>query len=391
MQVNKMLTSADCKHVPLRDIDIIRERRRIDLNMSPISCNHSMDKVERNAIRLKRSLQEKEKISFAKLRNDIIKPGICTLCGACASTCESISLDEGEPKLTGKCTACGVCYNQCPRTITTEDGLIGSLREAYAAQSNLKEIKGQDGGVVTAMLAYGLEEGLIDCAVVTASSEEEPWKPVSIVARTYDDLLQSSGSIYSHSMTMDALMSAIRQGMSSIAFVGPSCNIDAVYKMQKSPRGFLHMFMRAKILKLGLFCMDSFDYGGLKQFIEGKNMRLGDIEAMKIRKGRLEVTTAASKESFDLQELDSFRSSSCKYCTDMASENTDISFGGVGTPDGWTSVLTRSSIGYEIFNEAADCGYINARIIEEEEMQRILNLAKMKKVQMYALHRRQQG
>jgi coenzyme F420 hydrogenase subunit beta len=75
----------------------------------------------------------------------------------------------------------------------------------------------------------------------------------------------------------------------------------------------------------------------------------------------------------------------------MASENTDISFGGVGTPDGWTSVLTRSSIGYEIFNEAADCGYINARVVEEEEMQRILNLAKMKKVQMYALHRRQQG
>lgn len=32
MQVNKMLTSADFKHVPLRDIDIIRERRRIDLN-----------------------------------------------------------------------------------------------------------------------------------------------------------------------------------------------------------------------------------------------------------------------------------------------------------------------------------------------------------------------
>lgn len=391
MQVNKMLTSTECKKAVPKGIDNIREGHRIEYNMSPVSCNYVLDRFERNAIRLKRSLEESEKISFAKLRNDIIKPGICTMCGACASTCASISLEEGQPKLTGKCTACGVCYNQCPRTITTEEGLIGSLRQAYAAKSNLKEVKGQDGGVVTAMLAYGLEEGLIDCAIVTASSEEEPWKPVPMVARTYEDLLQSSGSIYSHSMTMDALMSAIRQGMNSIAFVGPSCNIDAVYKMQKSPRGFLHMFMRAKILKLGLFCMDSFDYGGLKQFIEGKNMRLGDIESMKIRKGQFEVTTAAAKESYDLQELDNFRSSSCKYCTDMASENTDISFGGVGTPDGYTSVLTRSSIGYEIFNEAADCGYIDARVIEEKEMQRVLNLAKMKKVQMYALHRRQQG
>ena len=92
MQVNKMLTSAECKHSPLRDIDIIRERRRIEYNMTPVSCNRSMDRVERNAIRLKRSLQESEKISFAKLRNDIIKPGICTMCGACASICESISL-----------------------------------------------------------------------------------------------------------------------------------------------------------------------------------------------------------------------------------------------------------------------------------------------------------
>jgi len=390
MQVNRMLRGAECKHESLSDIDIIQERRKIN-NRTPISCSYALDKVERNAIRLKRSLQEKEKITFGKLRNDIIKPGICTLCGACASTCESISLDDGEPKLTGKCTACGVCYNQCPRTITTEEGLIGSLRQAYAAKSNLKEIKGQDGGVVTAMLAYALEEGLIDCAIVTSRSEKEPWKPVPIVAKTYEDLLHSSGSIYSHSMTMDALMSAIRQGMNSIAFVGPSCNIDAVYKMQKSPRGFLHMFMRAKILKLGLFCMDSFDYKGLKQFIEGKNMHLDDIESMKIRKGRFEVITSGGMESFDLKELDNFRSSSCKYCTDMASENSDISFGGVGTPQGYTSVLVRSSIGYEIFNEAADCGYIDARVIEEEEMQRILNLAKMKKVQMYALHRRQQN
>jgi coenzyme F420 hydrogenase subunit beta len=54
----------------------------------------------------------------------------------------------------------------------------------------------------------------------------------------------------------------------SIGFVGPSCNIDAVYKMQTSPYGLLHMFMRANILKMGLFCMDTFNYEGLKAFLE---------------------------------------------------------------------------------------------------------------------------
>lgn len=94
---------------------------------------------------------------------------------------------------------------------------------------------------------------MIDCAVVTTRSKEEPWRPIPIVARTREEILESSGSIYSHSMTLEALMSAIKQGMNSIAFVGTSCNIDAVTKMQKSSYGFLHLFMRAGYSNLGFF------------------------------------------------------------------------------------------------------------------------------------------
>ncbi|TGC09729.1 Coenzyme F420 hydrogenase/dehydrogenase, beta subunit C-terminal domain [Methanolobus halotolerans] len=352
-------------------------------------CKTKFDHLEKSVIRLKRSIAEQEKISFGKLRKDIIKPGICTLCGACAASCESITIEQRQPKLVGKCTACGVCYNQCPRTITTEEGLIGKIRNAYGARTGIKELKGQDGAVVTSMLAYGLEEGLIDCAIVTVKSEEEPWKPVPVVATTYEEVVEAAGSIYSHSMTLEALMSAVKQGMSSIAFVGTSCNIDAVHKMQKSPYGFLHLFMRANILRLGLFCMDTFHHEGIREFVEGKGMRLEDIDSMKIRKGMFEFHTSNELKVFDLKELDRYRSSSCKFCTDLAAENADISFGGVGTPKDWTTVLARSGIGYEIFNEAVDNGYIESRLLEEKEMRNVLNLAKMKKTQMYSVIRRQ--
>ena len=43
---------------------------------------------------------------------------------------------------------------------------------------------------------------------------------------------------------------------------------------------------------------------------------------------------------------------------------------------------------YEI-NEAVDNGYIEARHLTDDELEKVLNLAKMKKVQMYDLHRRQ--
>lgn len=352
-------------------------------------CKTKFDNLEKSVIRLKRSIGEKEKISFGKLRKEIVKPGICTLCGACAASCESITIEEGKPKLVGKCTACGVCYNQCPRTITTEEELIGKIRNAYAARTGIKELKGQDGAVVTSMLAYGLEEGLIDCAIVTVKSEEEPWKPVPIIARTYEEVVEAAGSIYSHSMTLEALMSAVKQGMRSIGFVGTSCNIDAVYKMQKSPYGFLHLFMRANILRLGLFCMDTFNYEGIKEFVESKGIQLENIESMKIRKGMFEFQTDDDLRVFDLEELDRYRSSSCRFCTDLTAENADISFGGVGTPKNWTTVLARTGIGYEIFNEAVDNGYIESRLLEDREMRNVLNLAKMKKTQMYSVIRRQ--
>ena len=379
-----------CKKIISNDTEYFSDYGGKHYNFCSTECKQKFDALEKSVIRLKRSLSEKERISFGKLKRDIIKPGICTLCGACAASCEYITIKDGKPELIGPCKACGVCYYQCPRTITTEEGLIGSFRYAYAAKSAIPEIKGQDGGVVTSLLLYALDEGLIDSAVVTIRSEEEPWKPIPIVAKTREEILKSSGSIYSHSMTLEALMSAVKQGMNSIAFVGTSCNIDAVTKMQKSSYGFLHLFMRAKVLKLGLFCMDTFAYEGIKAVLESYGITLDNVDAMKIRRGKFEVTLKDGKERvFELDEFDEYRSTSCRFCTDLTAENSDISFGGVGSPRGFTTVLARSAIGYEIFNEAVDNGYIEARQLNDEELERVLNLAKMKKVQMYDLNRRQ--
>jgi len=251
----------------------------------------------------------------------------------------------------------------------------------------LPGVKGQDGGVVTSMLLYALEEGLIDSAVVTVKSEEEPWKPVPIIAQTREDILRSQGSIYVHSLTMETLMSAIKRGSRSIGFVGPSCNIDAVYKMQNSPYGLLHMFMRANILKMGLFCMDTFNYEGLKTFLASKGILLSDVNEMKIRKGKFSVKTD-SDHIFPLNDIDAFRNGSCTVCTDLTAEKADISFGGVGSKEGYTTVLARTGLGLELFKNAEDRGYIKIEPLEREGLERVLRQARAKKVQMYMIKRR---
>ena len=336
---------------------------------------------------MRRSLKDKEKISFGKLRREIIEPGICTLCGACVASCEVLNIVNGKPALKGPCTACGVCYNQCPRTITTESSLIGNVRDIFTAKTMLTEVKGQDGGVVTSMLLYGLEEGLIDSAVVTVKSEEEPWKPLPIIAQTREDILRSQGSIYVHSLTMETLMSAIKRGSRSIGFVGPSCNIEAVYKMQTSPYGLLHMFMRANILKMGLFCMDTFNYEGLKAFLESKGIPLSTVRAMKIRKGKFSVITD-SEHTFPLNDIDRYRNGSCTVCTDLTAERSDLSFGGVGSKDGYTTVLARTGLGLELLKDAEDRGYVKIEPLEKQALDKVLHLAKAKKVQMYMIKKR---
>jgi coenzyme F420 hydrogenase subunit beta len=351
------------------------------------NCKKKFNELDKSVIRVRRSLKDKERISFGKLKREIIDPGICTLCGACVASCEVLNVVGGKPALKGPCTACGVCYNQCPRTITTESSLIGNVRDVFTARTVLPEVKGQNGGVVTSMLLYGLEEGLIDSAVVTVKSEEEPWKPVPIIAQTREDILRSQGSIYVHSLTMETLMSAIKRGSRSIGFVGPSCNIDAVYKMQNSPYGLLHMFMRANILKMGLFCMDTFNYEGLKTFLTSKGIPLSDVKEMKIRKGKFSVKTD-SEHIFPLNDINAFRNGSCTVCTDLTAEKADLSFGGVGSEEGYTTVLARTGLGLELFKDAEDRGYIKIEPLEREGLERVLRQARAKKVQMYKIKRR---
>jgi coenzyme F420 hydrogenase subunit beta len=77
-----------------------------------LECKKKFDNMAKNIVRVKRNLEDKEKVSFGRLRKDIIKPGICAACGACAASCPSIVLEGEKPTLIGPCTACDICYNR---------------------------------------------------------------------------------------------------------------------------------------------------------------------------------------------------------------------------------------------------------------------------------------
>lgn len=337
---------------------------------------------------------EGKKDSFGMLMKEIVRTGICTQCGTCAAVCPVLEWDDlaGQPKLIGKCTGCGICYNQCPRTITDPYQLMGEFKTGYVANTNIPEvIGGQDGGTVTSLLCYLFDEHLIDTAVVTMKDPNNPWYPVAQIITSKDDAIKASGSIYSHSQTVEALMDAVRQDFRSIAFVGTPCNIDAVSKMFDSPTGMLKYFMRCHVLKIGLFCMDSFAPEAIYPFFEKEGIDLSKVQKMDINKGKFHLYYDPQGEpikSYTIRQLDKFKSSSCNFCTDLTAENADISVGSVGSGANKNTVFARSGIGTEIMEDAAEKGYLTIEPFNAINLNAVLFLAKLKKVSQYTIQKR---
>ncbi|TFG08679.1 MAG: 4Fe-4S dicluster domain-containing protein [Promethearchaeota archaeon] len=337
---------------------------------------------------------EGKKDSYGMLMKEIVRTGICTECGTCAAVCPVLEWDPiaGQPKLVGKCTGCGICYNQCPRTITDPIQLIGEFGRGYVANTNIPEvIGGQDGGTVTSLLCYLFDEHLIDAAIVTMKDPKNPWHPVAQIITSKDDAIKSSGSIYTHSQTVDALMDAIRADYRSIAFVGTPCNIDAVEKMLNSPSGMLKYFMRAHILKIGLFCMDSFSPETLYPMFERDGIDLSKVTKMDINKGKFHLYYDNQEEpvkSYSIKSLHKFKSSSCSFCTDLTAENADLSIGSVGSGPKKNTVFARTPIGAEIIEDAAEKGYLTIEPYNAINLNSVLFLAKLKKVSKYTIQKR---
>jgi coenzyme F420 hydrogenase subunit beta len=156
---------------------------------------------------------------FDELEYIVVDSGACVSCGACAAVCpvDIIKFEDYRPiKVGDEKEGCNLCYLVCPRTSMqipaiekTIDFLgsrsdIGYYSKILAARSVSEKIKGQDGGVVTALLAYALDNEKVD-RVVTVKQGKRAWDPDTAVVEKTKDLLKTAGTVYSMAITMEAL------------------------------------------------------------------------------------------------------------------------------------------------------------------------------------------
>lgn len=324
------------------------------------------------------------KVSFEdSLAKSVIATGRCVGCGTCVVVCPFNCLEyiEEKPSLIKECKICGICAQVCPqyewswskaenfvfgRERKSEES-FGVYRKLVVAQTKNDKIRKlcQDGGVVTTLLSFALENGIIDSAIVSENSQEKPFNPTPKLATTTEEILECAGTKYSYSPNILALAEGVKQKKTSMAFVGTPCQIHAIRKMQMS--GLKKYTSPLKFL-VGLMCSECFTYEGLmeKHLRETLGISLSGIKKMNI-KGKMLVATKSGVQTISLAEVKQYARKSCGFCDDFSSELADISVGGLGL-DGWSFVVIRTREGEELFEDAEKAGVLKTRPVEKDEL-----------------------
>ena len=181
--------------------------------------------------------------SYEDLEARIIDTKECTVCGACITACPDshIKLIENKPKRikrTMDCVGCHTCYDACYMLrhdlIKDIEGSImgwgrkesiGSYRRIVVARTRDTGIGRtcQNGGVVTTLLVYALDNGLIDGALVVGGDASAP---ATCVARTRDEIIRAAGTKYGVVPVLKELRAAVvDHGLSKVCVVGSPCHI----------------------------------------------------------------------------------------------------------------------------------------------------------------------
>ena len=306
----------------------------------------------------------------------------CMGCGACVAFCPLSCLEyvEGKPRLTKECEACDICSNICPRYelvwANLEESVFGRPRKTeeefgiyrrivIAQATDEKVLQDcQDGGVVTALLVYALQNGIIDGAAVSGLGEDKPFYPIPKLVTTPQEVMQCSGTRYTYSPNLLAFKRGIDENKDSLAFAGLPCQIQALRKIEVTLLEHVNPLQFA----IGLMCTESFTYEGLmEEHIQGKlGIDLHDVKKINIKAKLLVTTKSGEVKVIPLKEAKQYTRKSCTMCTDFSAELADISVGGLGL-SGWTFTILRTEKGEKFFDDAVRKGFLKTRPVEDEK------------------------
>jgi coenzyme F420 hydrogenase subunit beta len=306
--------------------------------------------------------------------SNIKKNNLCMGCGACIAICpnEAIKLiiDNNKgiyiPKIDLKeCNECSLCYEICPgqgvdfNNINRElfkkqpkNPLIGNYLNCYVGHSTNYNIRynSSSGGLITQILIFALEEGIIDGALVTRMKKDNPLEPDPFVARNREEIIEASKSKYCPVPLNFGLKEILKsKNGEKFAVVGLPCHIHGIRKAEKINRK-----LKEKIeLHMGIFCGMTPNFLGTKFLLDKYEIKEETVKNINYRGNGWPGSMSIELNNNDKLLLNDYWDSSfglhfftpnrCLLCNDGLCELADISFG-----DPWITEFSNEKIGKSI-------------------------------------------
>lgn len=328
--------------------------------------------------------------AFGDLQDEVISRDLCGKCGGCVSFCtagtlNALEVGEGDlPRFSDeeKCLKCGICYMICPVTkdlnaeVRSRFGWsppIGPRKRITSARATDEAVLdlATDGGVVTSLLLFMLERQLIDGAIVSRKSAAFSREP--LIATTRDEIIDAAGSHFggsshleelgdqytTYSPTVSSVRSLGSENLHRVVMVGTPCQIKTIRKMQCLG------ILPAHIIKytIGLFCMENFSFDAqARNGLEDRlNFNFADIAKLNVKEDLIISLRDGTAFRVPFDEIDDLARPACLACTEFANDFSDLSAGGLGSPDGYTTILVRTGEGSRIYERALREGYIQEK------------------------------
>jgi len=341
---------------------------------------------------------ERWSFQWKELFSEVITSGLCTGCAGCVIACPHDVIgynheaggykpfhieDELGPTNCGHGEkGCTSCTRACPRFRSWEpqanehlfdreraDDEVAGIYSAILltrASDDMVHRMGQDGGLVSALLIWALDNDYIDGALTSylEGGDAATWKAIPGVATNREEVLAGAGSRYTYSANTLAMDEAKERGLKRLALVGMSCQSSIAPVMWSRKIGKIS---KPIVFNIGLLCSKTFDDAIFEELFEAKYRILkAEITKMNI-KGVFQIWTRdGGYHEVNLKECHDWTREGCNHCPDFAAEHADISTGGIGKDNDWTLTIVRTDVGREIIQRMIADGSIEARPGDED-------------------------